>query len=370
MGAKIPQIDTLLAAGINPKTGLPIKMSEPSKSKANIKTQLRILDEQNAINRYKWYNLPDGLTGQLIERILYYRGQGMFFKLGDKFYFLPYTLSSPANGPALDFYGRFTNVSPIPFMGSAENNQKGKNFQWLTGLQYKPAYEVFTPSDLLEMIDKGSSMEDIEALTTNSCVLLHDYTPQQSFTNIPRQVIQDPVLDLMSDCLPFMRTALLNSTGIQGVRVANEDDASNVLEASFAINEAALRGDKFIPITSAMEIQTLTGGSTLNAEEFLLALQSLDNYRLSLYGLDNGGLFQKRSHMLEAEQKTNQSNSGLVMDDGKQLRQRFCDITNSIWGLGIWSEPNPDYEPEEDVLDMTYDREEEVADVTEPAPIQ
>lgn len=370
MGANLPQIETLLAAGINPKTGLPVKMAGPSKLKADIKTQLRILDEQNAVNRYKWYNLPDGLTGQMIERILYYRGSGMLFKLGDKFHFLPYTLSSPANGTGIDLYGRFTNVSPVPFMGSAENNQNGKNFQWLTGLQYKPAYEVATPGDLLEMIDKGASMEDIEALTTNTCVLLHDYTPQQSFTNIPRQIIQEPVLDLMSDCLPFMRTALLNSTGIQGVRVGNEDDASNVLEASYAVNEAALRGDKFIPITSAMDIQTLTGGNALNAEEFLLALQALDNYRLSLYGLDNGGLFQKRSHMLEAEQKTNQSNSGLVMDDGKQWRQRFCDISNSYWDLGVWCEPNPDLEPEEDMIDMMYDRKGVAVDVTEPAPIQ
>lgn len=69
-------------------------------------------------------------------------------------------------------------------------------------------------------------------------------------------------------------------------------------------------------------------------------MQSLDNYRLSLHGLDNGGLFQKRSHMLEAEQEMNAGNVGLVMRDRLQCRQEFCNIANSIWGLDMWCEPS------------------------------
>jgi hypothetical protein len=26
----------------------------------------------------------------------------------------------------------------------------------------------------------------------------------------------------------------------------------------------------------------------------------------------------------------------LIMQDGLSIRQRFCDIVNSIWGIGIW----------------------------------
>ena len=69
-------------------------------------------------------------------------------------------------------------------------------------------------------------------------------------------------------------------------------------------------------------------------------MQSLDNYRLSLYGLDNGGLFQKKSHMLEAEQKLNAGTTGLVLRDSLQNRQDACNIINSIWGLGMWCEPS------------------------------
>jgi len=67
-------------------------------------------------------------------------------------------------------------------------------------------------------------------------------------------------------------------------------------------------------------------------------MQSLDNYRLSLYGLDNGGLFQKKSHMLEAEQEMNTGNVGLVMRDSLECRQEFCTIINSIYGLDMWCE--------------------------------
>ena len=75
--AKLPDINTLIQAGINPKTGLPIKLGDEDKYtlKSEIKKNLRIKDEQVALNRYKWYNLPSGLDGQLLERILYYKGQ-------------------------------------------------------------------------------------------------------------------------------------------------------------------------------------------------------------------------------------------------------------------------------------------------------
>ena len=81
--AKLTDPNLLIQAGIDPKTGLPVKMAEGCNIKSNVKKQLRIVDEQNAINRFTWYNLPEGLNGRLIERILYYKGQGMLFWLND-----------------------------------------------------------------------------------------------------------------------------------------------------------------------------------------------------------------------------------------------------------------------------------------------
>ena len=64
-------------------------------------------------------------------------------------------------------------------------------------------------------------------------------------------------------------------------------------------------------------------------------MQSLDNFRLSLYGLDNGGLFQKKSHMLEAEQEANAGHAKSPLDDGLMIRQHMCDVANALWGIGM-----------------------------------
>lgn len=327
---------TYIQAGINPQTGLPIKVTDNQiscVSKADIKKQLRILDEQDAVNRFTWYNLPSGLNSRLMERILYYKGQGMFFKLQDKFYFLPYALDG-----TIDVYGRFTEVTPLPFNGTSKAKD-GKELPWITGLKRKCLYEVEIPDDYISedgevLVDKILETQD------SSCVLIKDYTEQISQTNISRQILQDPILDVMADMFPFMRTALLNSTGIQGMRVNSQDEYANVEAASRAVNRAALEGKKYIPVVGNVDFQDLTGGATLKSEEFLLAMQSLDNYRLSLYGLDNGGLFQKKSHMLEAEQSMNSGNTGLVFRDSLQCRQDACTIINSVWGLNMWVLPS------------------------------
>ena len=57
-----------------------------------------------------------------------------------------------------------------------------------------------------------------------------------------------------------------------------------------------------------------------------------------MYGLGDGLILEKKAHMLQSEANMNQSNISLILQDGLINRQRFCDICNSIWGLGIWCE--------------------------------
>lgn len=121
-GPNLPNISELIQAGINPKTGLPIKLGgDPTQLKGDIRKLIRIIDEQNAINRYNWYNLPNGLTGELVERILYYKGQLAFFfmEADGNWYALPYAL----NG-SIDCYGRFMGVTPLPFNGKSEDKDQ------------------------------------------------------------------------------------------------------------------------------------------------------------------------------------------------------------------------------------------------------
>ena len=325
-GPAIYDINTLLQAGINPKTGLPIKLDGnlPCNLQNAILKQLRVIDEQDAVNRYVWFNLPTGINASLIERVLFYKGQGCLFYMESdgKFYFLPYALDG-----SIDVYGRYTGITPLPFNGSVKADD-GKEKPWIVGLNKKPIYDVLLPEEINQDI------------LYDGCVLLSDYSKQISQTVLPRQMLNDPLLSVMSECIPYMRTALQNSTGISGMKVGNEDEQSNVAAASLAIQRAALNGEKWIPIIGSVEFQELTNTPTAKSEEFLLTLQALDNYRLSLYGMDNGGLFQKKSHMLEAEQKMNTGNSGIILQDGLKQRLDFCDIANSIWGTSIYCEIN------------------------------
>lgn len=263
-------------------------------SKEEIKMKLRVKDEQTAINRYKWFNLPNGITGQMLERMLYYRGQlAMFYMESDNsFYILPYAL----NG-TIDVYGRFKGITPLPFNGKTDLNKA-----WIDGLVKYPIYDV----------------RDIQSLdaTLNGCVLLHDYTPQLSQTIVPRQILQDKLLDSMSEAYLLYRTFLISSSDVSEMRVGNPDECSNA-EADF---------------------QSLTDRKIIKAEEYLSYYQSLDNLRLSFYGIENGGAFQKKEHMLQSEQELNAGNTDLVYQDGLIIRQHFCDLVNNIWHLGIWCE--------------------------------
>lgn len=52
-GPKLPDVKTLIQAGINPKTGLPVKLGNTKcTTKEDIKKFLRLVDEQDAVNRY------------------------------------------------------------------------------------------------------------------------------------------------------------------------------------------------------------------------------------------------------------------------------------------------------------------------------
>ena len=325
MAAKLPDLETLWQAGINPKTGLPTKFgSSKCTIKEDIKKYLRLIDEQDAVNRYVWYNLPANLTSQELERMLYYKGQLCFFydKDLEEFYFMPYALDG-----TIDFYGRYNTIHPVPMTSGTDDKGNKAQAQYLANKKLKCVYSIKLPEELT----KKDLME--------SCVLLHDYTKQLSQMIQPRVVVNDPLLDVMAECVPFMRTSMISSTGIKGVRVQDADQQQNVTDGSRSLEHAAMTGNPWVPIIGNIEFQELTDGPTGKIEDYMLAMQSLDNLRLSGYGLDNGGLFEKKSHILQTEADLNGGPVGLVLQDGLSIRQNFCNIVNSIWGLGIWCEP-------------------------------
>ena len=326
---KMVDLDLLIQAGIDPKTGLPRKMAKRKNLKPEIKRALRIIDEQDAINRYVWYNLPNNITSQELERMLYYKGQLCFFYMKDleQFFFMPYALDG-----TIDFYGRYNRIHPVPMTSGTEDKNGKAQAQLLSEIKLDVLYGIPVPKE-------GDTVETFMKSLENKCVLLYDYSKQLSQTITPRCEVNDAILDVMAECVPFMRTSLLLSTGVKGMRVQNGDDWTNVQDANKSVEDAALSGDPYIPMVGMTEFQDLQNGQVAKSEEYMLAMQSLDNLRLSTYGIDNGGLFEKKAHELQTEADINGGPVGLVLQDGLSIRQSFCNIVNALYGLGIWCEP-------------------------------
>ena len=309
------------------KEALKLREISPFYERDQYIKNLRIMDEQEFISRGKWFNLPKGIDGELLERMLYYRGEVAMFYIPElnEFRILPYNL----NG-TIDEYGRYTGIVPLPFNGKSTmtKEEKDKMRPYIPGMIKKPVYEVFLPDELtLEIFD-------------DSAVLLTDYCKQMSQTVLPRVELSDIYIQHEADYLCYLHTAMMNKTGINGMKVDSDDEQVNVATASMSANAAALRGEKWIAIKGGIEFQELTKGSTSPTEEFLIALQSLENQRLSTMGLENGGIFQKKAHELQSEANMIAGYSNAVLDDSVRTRQRFCMIANSIWGTGIWYEPS------------------------------
>lgn len=286
---------------------------------------IAIKDRQDAISRYKWFNLPKGLTGELIERILYLRGQGMLFKWGKNFYFLPYTLDTNGN-EGIDCYGRYKGCTPVT-MGSTKGiDGKYSSKDIVNGKHYDVIYDI-------------NLDDNIDELAT--AVLLFDYTPDVSQHITARKNLQQPVIAQESEMFPFMQTALISKTGVRGMRVNDADSATQVTNANNNIKGSALSGKTMIPLISAIEMQDLSGDSnTGDPAVFTSAVQSLENFRKGCLGISTDGLLQKNQHVLDKEQQMNATSNQSQIDDGLLQRQKFCVLAESIWHLGIWCEVN------------------------------
>ena len=335
----IANVDPYIKAGIDLNTGLPNKFTSTLDCalKDNIKKIIRVVDEQDAVNKGTWYNLPVNMSSQDLERLLYYKYSLIFFyyKELDEFYFMPYALDG-----GLDFYNRYKTVHPIPL-----NDDKTKKAL----LSTKKLNVVYAP--VMDMDE-----EDFY----NSCVILQDYTPQFSENGISRQQLNEPLIDLESTCLPYLKTNLSTSSGVRGVRVSDADTANDVIEGGKSIDACAVAGVPFVPIVGGIDFQELTNGAVSKTNDYLLAMQSIDNLRLSTHGLQNGGLFEKQGTILQSESDMNSAMSNLVLDDCVKRRQNFCNICNSIWGTSMWYEPNEKAEMQDRNLDGRLGEENNV----------
>lgn len=305
-------LDAYTQLGIDPRTGLPSKLVE-GVGYPSIEEALKAMDISECCALFKWYNLPEGLDGELVERILYYRGQGAMFysQPNQKFYFLPF---GAANG--VDVYGRYNGIVPLTFGGEQEDDV------WIKGLVKQPQWtELFEYPTIEDALNKA-------VVCRNKAIQLGQQPKSEA-------AIVQPVIQMMAEAYPMARTNLFASSGVIGVRVNNQDESSEIQQANNIIPSAAMNGRYMIPIQAGLDLQELGGSSSANPEAYLLYMQSLDNFRQHIHGLGDGAIFEKSAHMLQSEVGMNASNVGLVLNDKLRQRKQFCLICNQLWQLGM-----------------------------------
>ena len=342
MAAKLPNTELLKQTG-----HIRIDFLDPGSIFSDSRRALRIKDEAEFIHRYKWEGLPKEISAELLERILYYRGQAMLFKNGDDeealFLFLPYAVSGP-----FDCYGRPNQLKPVIFGGSTSTKDKdgeeNKVDKVFMDVYFNPVYE------------------EEAKISDRPCVILKDYTPQLSDYIISRSVLQEHAIGMEAEALPFARTSRIANSGVRGMRVNDEGASNNVKMANQAIVKAAIKGDALVPIVDEIEFQDLGLNSGETPEGSLMYMQSIDHYRQSLMGVKNTGVYEKKAHVLEGEEKVNEESDQSVLLDGLNNRKRFCEIANKVYGLNMSvsiDEENdkPEEEEQEEKKEVNEDAE-------------
>lgn len=337
----MPMYDTktFIEAGI-PQTSKMLKYGNAIDQNGNVVTPnlqkcsldydslFSIMRQQNMIEtfeRYMWINLPFGLTADLIERLLYFRGKGILYfndKI-EKFQFLPFAL----NG-VIDEYGRFTKCNTLPFTGVDTDEKKKKN--------KKPLDFVYEDLDIVydlpyneEMIKNAKSRKTVG-------IILNDSSLGISQQPVIRSNYVKPVLHMMATLMQIINTAMYGSADHNLLQVETEEELYSIKNQIDGINADILRGKRFTPIVGTMPITPLKTTNTADLEGLFNTFNSLTNFLKSITGIANAGVFDKKAHLLQEEQKLNGSNSDDIYYNGLRQRQEFCLLVQAYYNYPIW----------------------------------
>ena len=324
LNGKLAKYGNAIDSNGNPITPNPLLYNLDYNSMFNI---MRVQNFTETIERYQWVNIPYGLTADLIERLLFFRGKGVFYfndKVG-KFQFLPFSL----NG-VIDEYGRFTACNTHPFTGVAEEDESKKKSktQLLIYENLDLVYDLPYNEETIENIAKGKIVG----------IILNDNSLMLSQQPVIRSNYVTPVLRMMATLMSIINSAMFGCADHNTIRVENEGELESINNQIDAINLNIIRGKRFTPIVSKLPIEPLKTNNTANLEGLFNTFNSLNNFLKSITGVANAGVFDKKAHLLQEEQELNGSNADDVYYNGLRLRQEFCLMVQAYYGYPIWCE--------------------------------
>lgn len=263
------------------------------------------------LERFEWTNLPKELTGDLIERILFFRSKGVLFKgVDEKFRFLPFHLSG-----SIDLYGRYTHIIPVIFTGQNVNNDKDKSIPYFkTDMPLKVVYS-----------------EDDEG----EAVILNDSSLEVSQDLLPMAEIINPIIEQQTEILVLINIDLISSAKVFYI-VANDEAEKEAIEHEFqGLDDRILNGKRVVVLTAKAGLEELNKNDNRDSNRYFQVYQSFENLRKDIIGRPNSGTFMKNSIQTDDEVAQNVSDGTAVLNNALRQRKEFCDLVNATFGLGI-----------------------------------
>lgn len=289
-----------------------------SRNKGKIRDLLYNKHFQEYMERYKWEGLPDELPSDIIERILFFRFKGMFFKFNDKHYFLPFALKG-----TIDPYGRYESVVPTLFTGQWDE-EKGKFDD-----------DMFLPSTVSEGLFKVRYNLNGEQSEWDT-VILTDQSLHISQDRVPAAFMISPLISQLTDILVLVNIDLMSSAKVYTI-VAPDQETKTAIEQEMAeLDDNIMNGKRFVVLTGsqAAKLDELQGSSAKDSARYFQTYQSLDNLRKEILGVEGGSTFQKMEHMTDNEVEVNASDNS-VLNNGLRMRQEFAELINHYFNLNV-----------------------------------
>lgn len=276
------------------------------------------------IERFEWKNLPPELPSDLIERILYFRYKGAFFKNNDKHYFLPFALKGE-----IDSYGRYIAITPVLFTGQwkVSDGKITEDISFISGKAFKVVYDLDSADGELDEIDRLEFDDKAVILTDSSLEISQDFTPMNYLIR--------PIVEQLVDILVLVNIDLISSAKMFYV-VAKDPEQKEAIEKEFRdLDNRILNGKRVVVLTSPTDLKELMGTSVKDTARYFQSYQSIENLRKDIIGIDNGGTFMKQEHTTQMETEANTSGGSFVLNNALRMRKEFCEIVNRVFGLSI-----------------------------------
>ena len=238
-------------------------------------------------------------------------------------------------------YNIQSNLTLKPYVKEAFSMFKEQGFKIviITARGYDLDYEYERASiDMLKKYDLPYNEEMIKGIRERKVVgiILNDNSLAVSQQPVIRSNYVKPVLHMLSTLMQIINTAMYGNADHNLIQIENEGELDSINEQIEAINFDILRGKRFTPIVGKLPINPIKTSNTANLEGLFETFNSLTNFLKSITGIANSGVFDKKAHLLQEEQKLNGSNSDDIYYNGLRLRQEFCLMIQAYYGYPIW----------------------------------